>query len=111
MVLFSPHSPIGHQPYPVIYVVTNPIRGLRQSSSWTEKDKRNIYKESSNESKKNVTKQNIIITGIILFVLRTKYYLKKLLGSGLALVHSRPTRFYLSRLVVCETSEGAEKPS
>ena len=30
LLLYSSHSPIGPQPYPVIYVVANPVRGHKE---------------------------------------------------------------------------------
>ena len=30
LLLYSSHSPIGPQPYPVIYVVSNPVRGHKE---------------------------------------------------------------------------------
>ena len=45
-MLFSSHEPIGPQPYPVIYVVANPVRGLLDRKRSEE------HLQSSNESKR-----------------------------------------------------------
>ena len=53
LLLFSSHQPpIGPQPYPVIYVVANPVRGL------LDRKKSEEHLQSSNESKKHNRKQN-----------------------------------------------------
>ena len=44
-MLFSSYKPIGPQPYPVIYVVANPVRGLLDRKISEE------HLHSSNESK------------------------------------------------------------
>ena len=46
LLLFSSHQPIGPQPYPVIYVVANPVRGLLDRKRSEE------HQPSSNESKR-----------------------------------------------------------
>ena len=45
LLLFSSHEPIGPQPYPVIHVVANPVRGLLDRKRSEE------HLPSSNESK------------------------------------------------------------
>ena len=45
LLLFSSHQPIGTQPYPVLYVVANPVRGLLDRKRSEE------HLPSSNESK------------------------------------------------------------
>ena len=46
LLLFSSHEPIGPQPYPVIHVVANPVRGL------LDRKKSEEHLPSSNESKR-----------------------------------------------------------
>ena len=46
LLLFSSHQPIGPQPYPVIHVVANPVRGLLDIKRSEE------HLPSSNESKR-----------------------------------------------------------
>ena len=45
LLLFSSHQPIGPQPYPIIHVVANPVRGLLDRKRSEE------HLPSSNESK------------------------------------------------------------
>ena len=45
LLLFSSHKPIGPQPYPIIHVVANPVRGLLDRKRSEE------HLPSSNESK------------------------------------------------------------
>ena len=52
LLLFSSHSPIGPQPYPVLYVVVNPVRGLLDRKRSEE------HLPSSNESKITQTNKN-----------------------------------------------------
>ena len=73
LLLFSSHQPIGLQPYPVIYVVANPLRGLLYRKRSEE------HLQSFNESKKkhNETKKNDKKKGT-----RTKYTCQKKIEGG-----------------------------
>ena len=51
LLLFSSHLPIGPQPYPVIYVVANPVRDLLLDRKRSEE-----HLPSSNESKRKTSR-------------------------------------------------------
>ena len=53
LLLYSSHEPIEPQPYPVIYVVTDPVRGL------LDRKRSEAHLQSSNKSKiKNKNKKH-----------------------------------------------------
>ena len=52
MLLFSSQQPIGPQPYPVMYVVTNPVRGLLDRT----KSEEHLQSSKESKAKQNKTK-------------------------------------------------------
>ena len=62
MLLCSSHEPIRPQPYPVIYVVANPVRGLldrkRSEEYLLQSSNESMKQKQKNKTKQKMTKKN-----------------------------------------------------